>query len=74
MRYDTKEPRLWVCFEINTPIILNSAVLEFSLSAGHTASEVQIPSADIQKVSYITGMKEVMSGPESLYAFILPFT
>lgn len=67
----TKEPRLWVCFEINTPIILNTVVPEFSLSTGHAAPEVQIPSADIQKVSYITGINKVMSGPEFLYAFNL---
>lgn len=48
----TKEPRLWVCFEINTPITLNTAVREFSLSSGHAAPEVQIPSADINK--YLT--------------------
>lgn len=70
----TKEPRLWVCFEINTLIMLNTAILEFSLSTMHAAPEVQIPSADIQKVSYKTGINEVMSGPESLYAFIPPST
>lgn len=55
-----KEPRLWVCFEINTPITLNTAVQELSLSTGHTAPEVQIPSADIQQESYITGINEVI--------------
>lgn len=55
-----------MCFEINTPIILNAAIVEFSLSMGHAAPEVQIPSEDIQQVSYITGINEVTLGPKSL--------
>lgn len=61
---------LWVCFTLIHLLFLNTTVLKLSLSTGHDATEVQIPSADTQQGCYITGINEVMLGPKSLYAYI----
>lgn len=55
---EVQEPRLWVCLEVNTPIISNTTMLEFIGWAGGSSNFLR----SYSQASYITGVNEVRQG------------